>query len=90
MSIRSFRQIAKWPSLVWATISLFLVLYVKTKYIFASGNTAGMLILVAMIAAVFTLIFGIAGLPRWQAVLALIVFVYVAYCLLFTSLYALA
>jgi hypothetical protein len=47
---------------------------VRTKHIFASGNTAGMLVLVAMIAAVFTLIFGIAALPRWQAVLALIVF----------------
>jgi hypothetical protein len=90
MSGSSFRQIAKWPSLVWAAISLCLVLYVRTKHIFASGNTAGMLVLVAMIAAVFTLIFGIAALPRWQAVLALIVFVYVAYCLVFTPLYALA
>ena len=87
MSRKSFKEVAKWTSLVWAAIALGLVLYVRTKFIFDSGNTAGMLVLVAMVAAVFTLIFGVAALPRWQGFLALAAFVAVAYFIFFTRLY---
>lgn len=90
MGNQSFRQIAKWPSVVWAVIAFTLVLYVRTKHIFASGNTAGMLVLIAMIASVLTLIFGIATLPRWQGFVALAIFIYVAYCIGFSQMYALA
>ena len=90
MSRRSFRQIAKWPSVAWAAIALVLVVYVRTKFVFASGNTAGMLVLIAMIASVFTLVFGIAALPRWQGIVALLIFIYVAYCIGFTRMYGIA
>ena len=90
VSFRSFRQIAKWPSIVWAAIALALVVYVRTRFVFDSGNVAGMLVLIAMIASVFTLIFGIAALPRWQGVVALLIFIYVAYCIGFTRMYGIA
>ena len=49
-----------------------------------------MLVLIAMIASVFTLIFGIAALPRWQGIVALLIFIYVAYCIGFTRMYGIA
>jgi hypothetical protein len=90
MSRTSFREFAKWPSLISAAIALGIIVFVRTIDVFASGNTAGMLVLLATILAVFALVFGVAGLPRWPAVLALLVLVYVAYCLLFVSMYSVA
>ena len=87
MRRESFREFAKWPSLVSAAIVLGLVVFIRTKDVFESGTAAGMLKLVATIVAMFSLVFALAALPRWPAFVALIVLVYVAYCLLFTSMY---
>jgi hypothetical protein len=88
MRSRSFRELAKWPSLLCAAIALCLVLFVRTKDVFESGTTAGMIVLAATIAAVVALILGIAAFPRWPAVVGLILLVYVAYCIIFTSMYS--
>ncbi len=90
MSRTSFREFAKWPSLISATLALGIIIFVRTKDVFASGNTAGMLVLVATIVALFALVFAVAAFPRWPAVMAVVVLAYVAYCLLFVSMYSVA
>jgi len=90
MSGKPFREHAKWLSLVTGAISVIIVVYVRTKFIFELGNTAGSLLLIAMVAAVFTLILGIAAIPRWQGFVALAMFCVVTYCFLFVSLYAIS
>lgn len=84
------RHHAKWLSQVTAAVALILIAYVRGRYFFVFGNTAGKLLLCATLAAVFTLIFGIAALPRWQGYFALSIFLFVAYCLLFLPMYAIA
>ena len=90
MGRSSFRTFAKWPSLIAAVFALGIVVFVRTKDVFASGNTAGTLKFLATIFALLGLVFAVAALPRWPAVLALVVLAYVAYCLVFVSLYSLA
>jgi hypothetical protein len=71
---------------------IFLVIhaYMRGKFIFESGNTAGMLLLISMVAAVLTLIFGVISLPRWQGFVALCVSAYAFYWFAFCRLYAVA
>lgn len=66
-----------------ATGFLFLVVstYMRMKFVFESGNTAGLLMFVAMIAALLTLIFGLAAIPRWQSFVALAICGYAIYWL---------
>ena len=64
--------------------------YMRTKFVFDSGNTAGMLLLIAVVAAVFTFICGIFALPRWQGFVALAISVYAGYWLGFCRPYGLA
>ena len=90
MERTSFRELAKWLSLVSAAIALGIVIFVRTKDVFAYGTTAGMLKLLATIVALCGLVLAIAAFPRWPAVLALLVLVYVGYCLLFVSMYSIA
>ena len=85
-----FRTFSKWPSLIAALIALGIVIFVRTKDVFESGNTAGTLKFIATIIALLGSVFGIAALPRWPAILALLVLGYVAYCLVFVSLYSIA
>ena len=88
MNSQPLREHAKWLSQVTAAISLIIVVFVRSKFIFESGNTAGSLLLIAMVAAMLTFVLGVAALPRWQGFVALAVFCVVGYCLLFVSLYA--
>ena len=90
MNYKTFKNGSKWCSLVTAAISLITITFVKWTFVFDSGNTAGKLILILIGAAVLTLIFGVIALPRWQGFVALVVFGYVGYCILFTPLYALS
>jgi hypothetical protein len=78
---------AIWLSQITAVISLILIAYVRGRYVFTFGATAGQLLLIATLTNVFTLIFGIAALPRWQGKVSLSIFVFVAYCLLFVPMY---
>jgi hypothetical protein len=87
MNYKTFKRHSKWLSQVSAATSLITIVFVQSKFIFESGNTAGKLVFISMITAVFSLVFGVASLPRWQGFVALAIFSYVAYCILFTSLY---
>ncbi len=87
MSLKAFREHSKWLSQVSAAVSLIIVVFIRSKFIFESGNTAGTLLLVAMITSFLTLVFGVASLPRWQGFVALAIFVLVAYFILFEPLY---
>ena len=88
MRSRSFGELAKWPSLFCAAIAFGLVLFLRTKDVFESGTTAGMIKLAATISAGVALILSMVAFPRWPAVVALILLVYVTYCIIFTSMYA--
>jgi type IV secretory pathway VirB2 component (pilin) len=90
MNRKTFKDYSTWLSQASAAISLIIVVFVRSKHVFVSGNAAQMLVLIAMIAAALTFIFGVASLPRWQGFVALAVFSYVAYYLLFTPLYMLS
>lgn len=90
MSGNTIKQLCPWFSQFTAVAALILIAFVRGKYAFVFGNTAGMLLLAATIAAVLTFILGIISLPRWQGFVALAAFCFVAYCLLFVNMYVLA
>jgi hypothetical protein len=87
MSLQNFREHSKWLSQISAAVSLIIVVFIRSKFIFESGNTAGTLLLIATITSLLTLIFGVASLPRWQGFIALAIFALVAYFILFEPLY---
>lgn len=82
------KNYSRWLSLVGAFISLSIIVFVNYKFIFRSGNLAGKLVLVSLMTAAFSLVCGIICFPRWQGIVAIAVFFFVAYCALFTSNYA--
>lgn len=89
MNHKVLRKHSKMLSLMCAGISLVLIIYVQTKFVFDSGNTAGKLVLTSTIFAVLAFIFGILTIPRWQGFIALAAFSYVMYSILLaSSLYA--
>ena len=90
MNRNPVKRCAPWLSQLTAVLALVLIAFVRGKYAFVFGNTAGMLLLMATIAAVITLILGIVALPRWQGFVAPAVFCVVAYSLLFVRMYVLA
>lgn len=90
MNLKTFREYSKWLSQFTAAVSLIIVVFIKNKYIFESGNDAVKLLWIAIIASFLTLIFGIASLPRWQGVVSLSIFALVVYLILFEPLYVLA
>jgi len=90
MNYQTIKEHSKWLSQVSAATSLIVIVFMQSKFIFVSGNFAGNLLLISLIAAVFTFIFGLIALARWQGFLALAIFSYVAYCILFTPLYAIS
>ncbi len=90
MSWNNFKEHSLWLSQLSAAVSLIIVVYVKSKGVFDNGNFAGKLVLISMIAAILTFVFGIISLPRWQGFVALGIFSFVAYCFLFTQLFALS
>ena len=90
MNKKIFQEYSKWLSQLTGAISLTIIVFIRSKFVFESGNSAVRLVWVAIIASLFTLIFGIASLPRWQGFVALSIFVLVVYFILFEPLYALA
>ena len=89
MNYQTFKKHSKWLSQISAVTSLIVIVYVQRKFVFDSGNIAATLVLISLIAAIFTFIFGFIALPKWQGFVALGIFGYVAYCILFTRLYGL-
>ena len=87
MDYKTFEFYSKWLSQISAAIALITIIFVKSKFVFDSGNTAGNLILISIIAALLALVLGIVSLPRWQGLVAIAIFSYVAYCILFTPIY---
>lgn len=81
MSWNNQREYSKWLSQLSAAISLTIVDYFTNKPTFANGEEAGILFLIALIMSVFTFIFGVLSLPRWQGILALIIFSFNSYWL---------
>jgi glucan phosphoethanolaminetransferase (alkaline phosphatase superfamily) len=81
MNLNQVRDKSKWWSLICAAIFLVISSYMRWKFVFESGNAAGRLLLIALIAALLTFIFGILSVPRWQSVVAFAIVVYAAYWL---------
>jgi type IV secretory pathway VirB2 component (pilin) len=84
MSWNNLKEYCKWLGQLSAATSVIIVVYFTNKPTFASGGEAGTLFLIAIIITVFTFIFGVLSLPRWQGFLALIIFSFNAYWLCFT------
>lgn len=90
MNSNTIKQLCPWLSQFTAVTALILIAFVRGQYAFVFGNTAGLLLLAATVAAVLTLVLGILSLPRWQGFVALAAFSFVAYCLLFVQMYVIA
>jgi hypothetical protein len=90
MNFTFLKEKAKWWGLASGALFLVISAYMQKKFIFDSGNTAGLLLLVAMIAAVITLVLGILSLPKWQGFVALAIAAYAIYWLSFGRPYGLA
>ena len=88
MNYQTIKEHSKWLSQVSAAISLIVIVFIQSKFIFVSGNFAGNLVLISIVTAITAFVFGCISLPRWQGFLALSIFSYVAYYILFTPLYA--
>ena len=84
----ALREKARWLSQITGVIFLLIHAYIRGKFIFESGNAAGMLLLISMVAALLTLVFGILSLPRWQGFVALGITAYAFYWFFFCRLYA--
>jgi hypothetical protein len=83
----ALRGNARWLSQVTGIIFLLIHAYMWGKFTFESGNTAGMLLLISMVAALLTLVFGVLSLPRWQGLVALCISAYASYWFAFCRLY---
>ena len=90
MSLTSFRNKARWLSLIAGAVFLGIHFYMRHKFIFEDGNAAGRLLLISMIAALLTFVFGLFALPRWQAFIALAISVYAGYWFAYGPLYAIS
>jgi hypothetical protein len=86
----NLRAKARWLSQISGVIFLIIHAHMRGKFIFESGNTAGKLLLISMIAALLTLVFGIMSLPRWQGFVALAISAYAAYWFAVGPLYAIS
>ena len=84
----NLRAKARWLSQISGGIILVIHAYMRSKFIFESGNTAGKLLLISMIAALLTFVFGIMSLPRWQGFVALAISAYASYWFTVGPLYA--
>ena len=90
MSLKSFRNRAPWLSLITGAVFLAIHIYIRSKFIFESGNTAGRMLLITMIAALLTFVFGLFSLPRWQGFVALAISAYAGYWFAYGPLYAIS
>lgn len=71
----------KWLGLLSGAVFLGVSSYMRWEFVFGSGNTGGMLLLIALIAAALTFILGLLSLPRWQSFVALAIVAYSIYWL---------
>jgi len=81
MNLNQVREKTKWWSLVCGAIFLVISSYMRWKFVFESGNTGGMLLLIALIAALLAFIFGIMSVPGWQGVVTFAIVIYAVYWL---------
>lgn len=71
----------KWYGVISGWVFLAVSTYVSVKHVFWDGSAATMLQHLAAVAALFTLIFGLLSLPRWQSFFCLAVVAYALYWL---------
>ena len=90
MTYQRFKEKARWLGLVSGGIFLTINIYLRVKFVFESGNFAGTLVLIAYLAAVSTLAFGIVSFPHWQSFISLVVFAYALYWALFMRPYGIS
>ena len=83
-----FRAKTRWLSQISGAVFLITYAYMRSKFIFESGDTAGGLLLISMIAALLTFGFGVMSLPRWQGFVGLAICAYALYWFVFGTHYA--
>lgn len=87
MDYRTMRGYAKWLSVISAAASFVLIVYLKS-HVFENGNDAQMILMISILAAGFSFVFGALSLPKWQGFVALTISGYVIYSVSFTQIYA--
>ncbi len=73
-----------------AIASLVVILYVKSKSVFDSGNLAATLVLVSLVSAIVALLLALLSLPDRLGILSIAVVILLAYLIFFTRLYGLS
>ncbi len=73
-----------------ATISLFLISYVKWRFVFDNGNLAAIVIWTSLLLGGIATIFAVTTIRKWASIIALLFVAIVVYLVLFTRLYALS
>ena len=88
MNNRQFKEKAKWLGLVTGGLFLVVSTYLE-KYVindtnfFDRANFAATLQLSAVVFALATLLFGATSFPQWQSIIAILIFAYALYWVLF-------
>jgi hypothetical protein len=90
MNFKKLRVIFGPLSVGLAAISLLLIVYVKWRFVFESGNEAATLVLVSLIAALVAFVLALISMPRLLAIGTFVMVIIVLYTIFFTSLYALS
>jgi len=88
MNRKQVGEKTKWWGLMCGAIFLVVSSYMRWKFVFEPGPTAGVLLIFSMFLAVLTLAFGLLSTPKWQSWIALAVFCYALYWVFFTRLFA--
>jgi hypothetical protein len=88
MNLKQFGEKTKWWGLMCGAIFLAVSSYMRWKFVFEPGPTAGVLLIFSMSLAVLTLASGLLSIPRWQPWIALAVFCYALYRVFFARLFA--
>jgi hypothetical protein len=73
------RDRVKWYGVVSGGFFIATSTYLHMRWVFESGRVAGRWYLIAILAALATLLLGLLSLPRWQSFFALAVFGYAIY-----------
>lgn len=79
MSFSSIREKAKWWCLFAGSVFLSASSYLKAVYVFTFTTLPSLLLLIALLAATLTLVFGVLAFPRWQSYVAITICGYAIY-----------
>ena len=90
MNTKSVQNWTKWLSLTASVVALLLLKFLQWNSPFDDSDMAGNIVLVQVIITLFAIILGLTALPKWQSFVTLIISSYIAYCFMFTQIFAIS